>query len=276
MTHSFICHPQKGPAIEALMAQGIFQLPFIEGAGIEALMCQGIFQQYDPFFVAETPVGHWDASKITGLNDNDAVTTWSDLIGGFDVTQSTTSKKPLYRTASFNGSHPCVSFDGTDDELVTAAGWSSSKSLTGNAVFTVFVVYQKNTVNKGHLYHWGNTGGLALHGFYDDNSVPQYGYDTNAYRVTARSNATPYVASYRKAAGNISTSSRSRRNGTDDDNGSGHSTNTPNIGNNTLRLGFWPSNYGHVDIAEFVVFNKALEPSKIDAIDLQLRAKWGI
>lgn len=58
-----------------------------------------------------------DASAITGLNNNDSVTTWADISGnGNDVTQSTGSKKPTYQTNQINGL-PAVVFDGVDDQL---------------------------------------------------------------------------------------------------------------------------------------------------------------
>ena len=60
-----------------------------------------------------------DASQISGLNDGDALTTWSDSSGlGNDATQAAGTKKPLYKTAIQNGL-PVVRFDGVDDVLKT-------------------------------------------------------------------------------------------------------------------------------------------------------------
>lgn len=59
------------------------------------------------------------ADAITGLVDNDPVTTWSDSSGnGNDATQATGDNKPLYKTNIQNGL-PIVRFDGSNDQLRT-------------------------------------------------------------------------------------------------------------------------------------------------------------
>jgi hypothetical protein len=61
-----------------------------------------------------------DASKITGLNDGDVVTQWDDASGLENhATQSTTSRKPLYKINIING-RPVVRSDGVDDCLELA------------------------------------------------------------------------------------------------------------------------------------------------------------
>lgn len=63
------------------------------------------------------------ADQITGLADNDPVTTWEDQSTGgtHDFTQGTAANKPLYKTNRIN-SLPTVLFDGTNDVLTVAAG----------------------------------------------------------------------------------------------------------------------------------------------------------
>ena len=76
-----------------------------------------------------------DAAQITGLNDGDTVSSWSDSSGnGLALTQATGTKQPLYKTGIF-GSQPAVLFDGVDDELVIA---SHSFSLTAGTIFAVY------------------------------------------------------------------------------------------------------------------------------------------
>jgi hypothetical protein len=71
-----------------------------------------------------------DASKITGLNDGDAVGTWRDISGnGYDFSQSTGTKQPTYQTAELN-SLPVVRFDGVDDILTRANFLASANSTT--------------------------------------------------------------------------------------------------------------------------------------------------
>jgi hypothetical protein len=74
-----------------------------------------------------------DASQIVGLNDGDAVGTWSDLSGnGHDLVQATSSKRPTYRANELNG-NPVVQYDGVDDYM-SCAGFSVSQPCTWFAV----------------------------------------------------------------------------------------------------------------------------------------------
>tara|TARA_Y100000296_G_scaffold84177_1_gene116856 strand:- start:3912 stop:4802 length:891 start_codon:yes stop_codon:yes gene_type:complete len=78
------------------------------------------------------------ANKITGLSDGDVVTTWSDSSGqSNDFTQSTASKKPLYKTNIFN-TRPAIKFDGVDDFLLSVPG----SEVTGSTAYSVFAVFK--------------------------------------------------------------------------------------------------------------------------------------
>jgi len=91
-----------------------------------------------------------DASQITGLNDGDSVTTWSDLSGqGNDVTQSTASKKPTYQTNEINGL-PVVKFDGVDDASLFAG------AVDMTSTYTFFTVIRKPA---GYAYVVDGAGG---------------------------------------------------------------------------------------------------------------------
>jgi hypothetical protein len=69
-----------------------------------------------------------DASRITGLNDGDAVTTWTDLTGnGWNATQGTASAKPTYRVV---GGLPVVQTDGVNDWLATTGPDLSTAAYT--------------------------------------------------------------------------------------------------------------------------------------------------
>ncbi|HQF43478.1 MAG TPA: Calx-beta domain-containing protein, partial [Ignavibacteriaceae bacterium] len=60
------------------------------------------------------------ADAITGLNDGDAVTTWSDNSGnGYNLTQANAAYKPTYETGEINGK-PIIRFNSssTDDYLI--------------------------------------------------------------------------------------------------------------------------------------------------------------
>lgn len=77
------------------------------------------------------------ADAITGLNDGDALTTWTDSsTNGRDVTQAASGEKPTYKTGIING-QPVVRFDG-GDVLVNAAAQLILRTRS------VFVVLQGN------------------------------------------------------------------------------------------------------------------------------------
>lgn len=248
-------------------------LPSQQGAAVEAMQGAGIFQFHDPFGIGNPAIAHWDAQTITGVSDGSTFSTWQARFGE-NLTQATAGFRPTYQATGFNGL-PCVRFDGTDDKMATGGSWAASNSMTGNAIFTIFYVYQKRTVTKGSLYSWGAFATAARHGLYDDNVAQQYAHDSAAYNINARANLTPYVASFRKRAGAINTTSQSRLNEADDST-SGHATNVLSLGSSAFEVGCWASVFGHVDLAEMIVFNFALESYKIQAIEQSLRAKWGV
>ena len=74
-----------------------------------------------------------DASQIAGLNDGDAVATWSDRSGnGNNATQATASKRFTYQTGEINGL-PIVRGDGIDDFFDV----TTPLNLTDYTVFAV-------------------------------------------------------------------------------------------------------------------------------------------
>lgn len=103
-------------------------------------------------------VSWFDASKITGLNDNDPVTTWDDQSPySNDAYQSNANNRPLYKTNILNGK-PVVRFDGANDLLLLLS------SYTGGDNTTVFIV-ANTTGNANSLFVankiavYGNQGG---------------------------------------------------------------------------------------------------------------------
>lgn len=77
-------------------------------------------------------LAHWyDATAITGLNDGDTVSTWSDEEGTDDLSAS---GAPTYKT-SIQNSEPVVRYDGSDDFHQVSYGSSLSQP---NHYFAVF------------------------------------------------------------------------------------------------------------------------------------------
>ena len=84
----------------------------------EKILCPGAGGAFTP---SGSPVGHWSADTITGLEDGDPVATWPDQSGNSnDLVQATPAKKPTYQTNEINTTLPIVRFDGTDDFMISA------------------------------------------------------------------------------------------------------------------------------------------------------------
>ncbi len=87
------------------------------------------------------------ADAITGLNDGDSITTWSDSSGNSnDATQSTGSKKPVYKTSQVN-SQPVIRCDGTDDILST----STNSNLAFTSVTEFLVLKPSSATQQNYL-----------------------------------------------------------------------------------------------------------------------------
>lgn len=157
-----------------------------------------------------------DANQITGLNDGDSVTTWSDESGNsHDATQSTAGYKPTYETNEIN-SLPTVRFDGTDDFLTLGT------ALGKPANWTVFVVMNTSSTSPtaqtliGSAASSGNSNtiwgqiaisnnwlgsspqGSMIYNFGEDPGSASYGYTTSGV-VNISTN---YCLSARYTSGN--------------------------------------------------------------------------
>ncbi len=87
------------------------------------------------------------ADAITGLNDGDPVSSWSDLSGTCNpATQATSSKQPVYRINQVNGL-PAVVFDASDDGMSTTAN-------PGTAT-TIIAVYSSRAGASGKMLNAG-------------------------------------------------------------------------------------------------------------------------
>ena len=98
------------------------------------------------------------ADTISGLNDADSVTTWSDESGnGRDATEAT--NRPTYETNEIN-SLPIVKFNGVNDLLTV----SHNADLNAGSGFAVFVVVKSlaGAANSGVMGKWNNTNWALL------------------------------------------------------------------------------------------------------------------
>lgn len=156
------------------------------------------------------------ADALTSINDGETVTTWSDSSGnGYDLTQSNSSYKPLYKTNILN-SMPGIRFDGSNDSLQNTA-FVNSAALTGDPPLSVFMVFKRNN-SKGSLSFTGSNAG----GLWADS------YDYNAGSVSSASLAGYKIYVYTKSPGTINPNGKIYKNGSLSV--SGYTNNpTPNI-----------------------------------------------
>lgn len=100
----------------------------------------------------------YDASLLTGAND-DPVTTWPDTSGNArDATQANASQRPLLKTASRNGLNT-VEFDGVNDALISA-NFATGGSI--NAVVFMICKVDATSVVFSHKANGGATHGTGM------------------------------------------------------------------------------------------------------------------
>ncbi len=92
-----------------------------------------------------TTIDAWlDASSISGLNNNDPVSSWADISGNNnDAVQATSINQPIYLTNQVNAL-PAINFDGTNDFL------DFNTNITSGDI-TLFAVYLSRKVSQGSV-----------------------------------------------------------------------------------------------------------------------------
>lgn len=75
-----------------------------------------------------------DASQLSGLNDGDAMSSWTDMSGNSRHATGTTTQRPTYKTGIVNGK-AVARFNGSSNGLVTG-----NVDFTGTSAVTVFCV----------------------------------------------------------------------------------------------------------------------------------------
>lgn len=134
-------------------------MPLMAGMGRGLAEARSVVSSFTPADLAGLQLW-FRASDITGLVDGDPVATWSDTSGNArDMTQSTASKRPTWRTAVLNGK-AVVRFDGSDDYLSV----TSAYTLIAQP-FSVFAVVKANSTNTvDRLFDDSNDGSRSLMG----------------------------------------------------------------------------------------------------------------
>ena len=218
------------------------------------------------------------ADAITGLNDGDSVTSWTDSSGNSNTaSQSTAANKPAYKTSIVN-SQPVVRFDGSNDVLVgtTISGINTSSislfviatgnSISANQERSPFSI---NNYNNGLRFERSSWGSGAL-GVY--NNAASVSTATGTLAVGG------YSASILEMVKQYSTQSDLWINGGSNAN-STNATVTGTFTNTSYQIG---DSVGgddlkySGDIAEVILYNAALSTSNRQAIEAYLQGKYAI
>ena len=213
-----------------------------------------------------------DANAIEGLSDNDSIAQWDDLSGNDNhATQSTESYKPLYKTNILNGK-PVVRFDGGDD-LFNIGDSTSLSSIDEISVFAVITIETNQdtaiirTPYSGVSLAWGldyYTGKLRW--FLYDSGTPYVAEDTwnislgTTYLLSATYNGTSLISYIDQSLFK-----------------SFDHTGAIDNTNDGIRIGGrsgTPSLWLHGDIAEILVYSRALSSVERGSVEQYLGEKW--
>lgn len=204
----------------------------------------------------------FDANKILGLSDGDSVSLWEDLSdNGYDLTQSTPSLQPTFKTKIVNGKN-VVRF--SSDDMTNA-----SISLT--QPFTVLFVWSISS-GTGNQYSFSSLGAVNC-GIYRRDSGGSYqvalyaGGLLNAYIGGASFSHTITTGVFNSATSKV------YKNGSLEITGNGGTVNI-----NGIRLG--ASSGGSLDlngdIAEFILYDSVVPDSDLDKLHQYLSKKYAI
>lgn len=124
-----------------------------------------------------------DSRRISGLSDGSAVGTWSDISGkAYDMSQTTTSAKPTYKT-SIQGGQPIVRFDGGD---YMTSSFETTGSHSAVCICKRTGSNPNGFANATFIWAIGKTGDASVSGrlmsyAYDD--TPVFANNLNAVNV---------------------------------------------------------------------------------------------
>lgn len=219
-------------------------------------------------------VAWYKANAITGLVDNDPVTTWADSSGNArSITEAT--NKPLYKTAIVNGK-PVVRFDGVNDILSRA----DALGFSGSPALTIFVVHRwLSGGTDGGIEFGDNAGGTrkvvrigigqTSTGFYFNNGLEDFPAAGAAFKVRR----------YTRVAGGTVDSGTYHEDGVEKTaTSSTNPTDTINLDNERFFLGggyfggaFF---FRNIEIAEVVIYDRVLTANESGLIEDYLTAKY--
>jgi hypothetical protein len=228
----------------------------------------------------------WDNSEpfTEPIDDGTAVRIWSDQSGnGYDATQSTTAARPTYIASGLNGL-PVVRFDGTDDNLALSGGaLGMLRNVAGATVFLV-VKYPANSTAMFPFAIRTNATTPRIQMLQSSaNKFQTAGRRLDAdttITLTSTQSVTTNAVIQTAFADYQNTILRQFINGTIDGENLSFQTsgNTSDTDSNAISIGATavPSFPLNGDIAEIIVYNRALNTSELSQVHRYLSRKWGI
>ena len=201
-----------------------------------------------------------DSTTITKDGSN-LVSSWNDKSGQLNhVTQATATNQSLW-VDSVQNSKPIIRFDGVDNYM-------NRTSFTGGDLAqpnTIIVVAKWNSVDDKVLID-GVSGKRNLL----TKTSGLYNIHAGTGNTGTTVNSTDILLYYAEFN---STSSFLRRSKTQLFSGN---SGTNAMGGIHLGSNYTPTAYGNPDIAEILIYNKALTTTERDDIEQYLTAKWGL
>lgn len=213
------------------------------------------------------------ADAITGLNDGDAIDTWTDSSANGNNATGTTTTRPIYKTNIVN-SKPVVRFDGTDDKLQITD--NNTLDLTGDQ--SIFVVVDYNGTKGALIAHYNNSAGFAGWGFdigvAVNNGKPCYYSNTKGSRqenATALSTTGFHLVAITRASGTV----QFYIDGTAGTTLTGHGN---TAASDPVWIGILPDGVSPLngDIAEIVVSSTALSGANLTNFKTYIATKYGL
>lgn len=121
---------------------------------------------FTPTALGASLLGFWDAERADLITQTvGSVSSWKDVVAGYDAAQATGGSQPIYSVTSFNN-RPGVTFDGVDDHLTLA----SQPFVTGATPCELWVLAGRTALGtdtniRVSLSFGGNTQQTALRAY---------------------------------------------------------------------------------------------------------------
>lgn len=224
----------------------------------------------------------YETSLLTSFDDgisvdNSQIATWHNNISKLsdnqndDATQSISSSQPLFIENAFNGAIPAVRFDGVNDYLL----------FNGNALintdYTLIAVEQRRA-QPGYRFIGGTYPGsqsAILFGYWSHSAVfnGHYGGQVVSYAIDNYTHPIPRIHTYQTSSSSGKKYWLNSGNNPDASNSS-YTDNLTRFDGAAIGRSF--SNFFNGDLAEIIMFNRALNDNERKSIERYLSKKYNI